>query len=164
MYTLISLTIPSRVSCSCCTSYNRCSPKLPAYPGVSLQPAAGAHGELTALMVAKAHFRQRDLERTRVLTPDSSHGTNPASARMVGFETVTVQSTPAGFVDIDHLKDQLDERTAVFMITNPSTLGLFDGQVAKIADLVHAAGGLIYLDGANMNAILGVTRPGRFWC
>ena len=131
-------------------------------PGVSLQPAAGAHGELTALMVAKAHFQELNESRTRVLTPDSSHGTNPASARMVGFDTVTVKSTSAGYVDVDHLRKHLDERAAVFMITNPSTLGLFDGQVAEIAELVHAVGGLIYLDGANMNAILGVTRPGDF--
>ena len=131
-------------------------------PGVSLQPAAGAHGELTALMCAKAHFRHLGQKKTRVLAPDSAHGTNPASAKMVGFDTVTVKSTPAGAVDIDHLKANLDERTAVFMITNPSTLGLFEGRIAEIADLVHDEGGLIYLDGANMNAILGITRPGDF--
>lgn len=131
-------------------------------PGVSLQPAAGAHGELTALMTAKAFFEQRGEERTRVLAPDSSHGTNPASAKMVGYETVSIQSTASGSVDLEHLKANLDERTAVFMITNPSTLGLFEQNIAAIADLVHAVGGLIYLDGANMNAILGITRPGDF--
>lgn len=131
-------------------------------PGVSLQPAAGAHGELTALMAAKAFFKHNNQPRTRVLAPDSAHGTNPASAKMVGFDTVTVKSTAAGAVDIDHLKSNLDERTAVFMITNPSTLGLFEGRIAEIADLVHEQGGLIYLDGANMNAILGITRPGDF--
>jgi glycine dehydrogenase subunit 2 len=131
-------------------------------PAVSLQPAAGAQGELTALMVAAAHFRELGEKRTNVLTPDSAHGTNPASARMAGFETVTIRSTPQGYVDMDDLKSKLDDEVAVFMITNPNTLGLFDRQVAKIAALIHARGGLIYLDGANMNAILGVARPGDF--
>lgn len=132
-------------------------------PGVSLQPAAGAHGELTALMAAKAYFQKRGEEnRLRVLAPDSAHGTNPASARMVGFETVTVKSMSTGAVDLAQLRQSLDDRTAVFMITNPSTLGLFETQIAEIAELVHAEGGLIYLDGANMNAILGITRPGDF--
>jgi len=131
-------------------------------PGVSLQPAAGAHGELTALMTAKAYFEDQGENRTRVLAPDSAHGTNPASAKMVGFDTVTINSTVAGTVDVEHLMANLDEQTAVFMITNPSTLGLFEGRIAEIAQLVHSAGGLIYLDGANMNAILGITRPGDF--
>jgi glycine dehydrogenase subunit 2 len=131
-------------------------------PAVSLQPAAGAHGELTALMVAAAYFRDLGQQRLKVLAPDSSHGTNPASARMAGFETVTVRSTDAGFVDMDDLRSKIDDQLAVFMITNPNTLGLFDQQVADIAELVHARGGLIYLDGANMNAILGITRPGDF--
>lgn len=131
-------------------------------PAVSLQPAAGAHGELAALMVAAACFRDRGERRTKVLAPDTAHGTNPASARMAGFDTVTVRSTPAGLVDLDDLRSKLDDQIGVFMITNPNTLGIFDGQVARIAELVHARGGLIYLDGANMNAILGITRPGDF--
>ena len=131
-------------------------------PSVSLQPAAGAHGELTALMVAAAHFRELGEQRTKVLTPDSAHGTNPASARMAGFDAVTIKSTPAGYVCMEDLWSKLDDQVAVFMITNPNTLGMFDRQVAEIADLVHQRGGLIYLDGANMNAILGVTRPGDF--
>ncbi len=131
-------------------------------PGVTLQPAAGAHGELTALMAAAAYFRELGEDRTRVLTPDSAHGTNPASASMAGFKTVTVKSDGRGHVDIEDLKRHIDERTAVFMITNPSTLGIFEERIAEICDLVHAAGGLIYLDGANMNAILGITRPGDF--
>ena len=131
-------------------------------PAVSLQPAAGAHGELTALMVAAAYFRDRGEPRTKVLTPDSAHGTNPASAHMVGFETLTVRSTPAGLVDLTDLRAKLDDQVAVFMITNPNTLGIFDGQVVQIAEQIHAAGGLIYLDGANMNAILGIARPGDF--
>jgi len=129
-------------------------------PAVSLQPAAGAHGELTALMVAAAHFRKLGQKRSKVLVPDSAHGTNPASARMAGFQSVTVQSTDVGHVDMQDLRSKLDDQIGVFMITNPNTLGLFEGQVAEIAELVHALGGLIYLDGANMNAILGIARPG----
>lgn len=131
-------------------------------PAVSLQPAAGAHGELTALMVAAAHFRTLGQKRNKVLAPDSAHGTNPASAKMAGFEFVTVKSTPQGNVDIEDLKSKLDDSVAVFMITNPNTLGMFDKQVGEIAKLVHSHGGLIYLDGANMNAILGIARPGDF--
>ncbi len=131
-------------------------------PAVSLQPAAGAHGELAALMVAAAYFRDKKLLRTKVLAPDSAHGTNPASAKMAGFEFVTVKSNAAGFVDMEDLQSKLDDQIAVFMITNPSTLGIFDKQVSQIAQLVHKMGGLIYLDGANMNAILGITRPGDF--
>ena len=131
-------------------------------PAVSLQPAAGAHGELTALMVAAAYYRHKNLARTKVLAPDSAHGTNPASAKMAGFDFVTVKSNASGFVDMADLQAKLDDRIAVFMITNPNTLGLFDRQVSQIAELVHQRGGLIYLDGANMNAILGITRPGDF--
>lgn len=129
-------------------------------PAVSLQPAAGAHGELTALMVAAAYFREHGQARTKVLAPDSAHGTNPASATMAGFDFLTVKSTEQGFVDLQDLQAKLDDRVAVFMITNPNTLGLFDRQVVEISRRVHERGGLIYLDGANMNAILGITRPG----
>ena len=131
-------------------------------PAVSLQPAAGAHGELAALMVAAAYFRHQHQRRTKVLAPDSAHGTNPASARMAGFDFVTVKSRAGGMVDLEDLQKKLDDQLAVFMITNPSTLGLFDAQVPQIARLVHDRGGLVYLDGANMNAILGITRPGDF--
>lgn len=129
-------------------------------PAVSLQPAAGAHGELTALLVAAAHFRALGQRRTTVLAPDSAHGTNPASAAMAGFTTVTVKSTPAGYVDMDDLAAKLNAETAVLMITNPNTLGMFDRHIGDIAAAVHRAGGLVYLDGANMNAILGIARPG----
>ena len=129
---------------------------------VSLQPAAGAQGEMTALFAAAAYFRDTDRRRDVVLIPDQAHGTNPASAKVAGFKTVEVKSNDDGFVDLEDLKSKLDDETAVFMITNPNTLGLFDGQIAAIAKLVHAAGGLVYLDGANMNAILGITRPGDF--
>jgi glycine dehydrogenase subunit 2 len=131
-------------------------------PAVSLQPAAGAHGELAALMVAAAYFRHQHMPRSKVLAPDSAHGTNPASARMAGFDFVTIKSRGDGMVDLEDLAAKLDDQVAVFMITNPSTLGLFDRQVPQIARLVHERGGLMYLDGANMNAILGITRPGDF--
>lgn len=132
-------------------------------PGVSLQPAAGAHGELTALLVAAAHFQSiGQADRTVVLTADSAHGTNPASAQMAGFSTKTIRSNSDGLVDIEDLKAKLDDKTAVFMLTNPNTLGLFDRQIETITKMVHDAGALIYLDGANMNAILGITRPGDF--
>lgn len=131
-------------------------------PGVSLQPAAGAHGELAALMVAAAYFRRKGEDRPVVLTADSAHGTNPASARMAGMETKAVKSNGQGMVDLEDLKRQLNERTGVFMLTNPNTLGLFDSQILEITRAVHDQGGLIYLDGANMNAILGIARPGDF--
>ncbi len=131
-------------------------------PGVSLQPAAGAHGELTALLVAAAYYRDRGEQRSVVLLPDSAHGTNPASAAMAGFRVVSVGSTPEGFVDLEDLAAKLDEQTAVLMITNPNTLGLFEGQIGEITRMVHEVGGLVYLDGANMNAIMGITRPGDF--
>jgi glycine dehydrogenase subunit 2 len=131
--------------------------------GVSLQPAAGAQGELTALLVAHAYFKDRGEEaRTRVLIPDSAHGTNPASAALAGFDAVKIQSNAKGLVDLEDLKAKLDDRAAVFMITNPNTLGLFDDQIATITELLHRQGALVYLDGANMNAILGITRPGDF--
>ncbi len=131
-------------------------------PGVSLQPAAGAHGEMTALFVAAAYFRDIGQKRSVVLIPDVAHGTNPASASMAGFSAVPIKSDSRGCVDLKELAARLDENVAVFMITNPNTLGVFDDQIARIAEMVHAAGGLVYLDGANMNAILGITRPGDF--
>src|SRR5205085_7131679 len=111
-------------------------------------------GELTALFVAAAYFKhQGETQRKRVLVPDSAHGTNPASAALAGFEAVKVESNSRGLVNLDDLRAKLDERTAVFMITNPNTLGLFDDQIATITDLLHRQGALVYLDGANMNAI-----------
>ena len=127
---------------------------------VSLQPAAGAQGEMTALLVAAAYFRDKGETRTKVLIPDSAHGTNPSSAHLAGFETITIKSDGRGLVDLDDFRAHLDDQTAVFMITNPNTVGLFDPQVGEIAKLLHDRGALLYLDGANMNAILGVVRPG----
>jgi len=127
---------------------------------VSLQPAAGAQGELAALLVAAAYFRDQGQKRTKVLIPDSAHGTNPSSANLAGFEAVTIKSDGRGLVDLEDFKRHLDDSTAAFMITNPNTVGLFDPQIGAIAELLHDRGALLYLDGANMNAILGVVRPG----
>ncbi len=131
-------------------------------PGISLQPAAGAQGELTALLVAAAYFHDRGERRTKVLLPTSAHGTNPASAALAGFACVQIKGTASGLVDLDALGSALDESVAVFMITNPNTLGLFETDIARICKMVHDAGALVYVDGANMNAILGITRPGDF--
>jgi len=127
---------------------------------VTLQPAAGAHGELTALLIAAAYFRHRGEHRTTVLIPDVAHGTNPASATMAGFRSVQVKSNTQGLVDLEDLRSKINAQTAVFMITNPNTLGLFETQIRRIADMVHAVGGLVYMDGANMNAVMGIVRPG----
>jgi glycine dehydrogenase subunit 2 len=133
-------------------------------PACSLQPAAGAHGEYAALLVAAAYFKDTGEfeKRRRVLVPDNAHGTNPASAVMAGFETVTIKTMQNGGVDMADFRAKLDDRIAVFMITNPNTVGVFEPNMRAIADEVHAQGGLVYLDGANMNAILGITRPGDF--
>lgn len=128
--------------------------------GFTLQPAAGAHGELTALFMAAAYFRDRGEKRTKVVVPDSSHGTNPASAALAGFEVITIPTNAVGDVDLEQLKLHLNDEVACLMLTNPSTLGLFEQQIVEVARLVHEAGGLLYYDGANMNALLGVARPG----
>jgi glycine dehydrogenase subunit 2 len=131
-------------------------------PEISLQPAAGAHGEHAALLMIRAYFRERgELEkRTEVLLPDTAHGTNPASAMMAGFTAREIPSKD-GCVDLSRLKEAVSERTAAFMLTNPNTAGLFETEILEIASTVHDAGGLLYYDGANLNAILGVTNPGR---
>ena len=128
---------------------------------VTLQPSAGAHGEFTGLMIIRKYHETRgDLKRTKVIVPDSAHGTNPASANMAGFDIIEVQSTKNGAVDIDKLKEVLNDEVAALMLTNPSTLGLFEKNIEEIARLVHEAGGLLYYDGANTNAIMGITRAG----
>jgi glycine dehydrogenase subunit 2 len=128
---------------------------------VTLQPAAGAHGELTGMMIVKKYFETRgELNRTKVIIPDSAHGTNPASAKMCGFEIVEVKSNERGQVDVEALKCLLDENVAAIMMTNPNTLGIFETEIPEIARLVHECGGLLYYDGANLNAVLGKCRPG----
>jgi glycine dehydrogenase subunit 2 len=129
---------------------------------VTLQPAAGAQGELTGILMIRAYHRARgDLERTEVLVPDSSHGTNPATASMAGFRTVTVPSASDGGVDIAAFRAALGPRTAAVMITNPSTLGLFEERIGELLSAVHEVGALAYMDGANLNAILGRFKPGE---
>ncbi len=131
------------------------------FPAVCLQPAAGAHGELTGILTIRAwHDSRGDLDRDEVIVPDSSHGTNPATASMAGYRTVTITSRPDGMVDLAALQAALGPRTAAVMLTNPSTLGLFEHHVEELLDAVHAAGALAYMDGANMNAVLGHFRPG----
>lgn len=128
---------------------------------ITLQPAAGAHGELTGLMIIKAyHESRKDFKRKRIIVPDSAHGTNPASAAVAGFEIVEVKSNANGEVDVESLKSILDDTIAGLMLTNPNTLGLFESSIGEIAKLVHEAGGLLYYDGANLNAIMGTARPG----
>ena len=128
---------------------------------MTLQPAAGAHGEFTGLLLIKAYHRALGHgERTKILVPDSAHGTNPASASMAGFDVVSIASDANGFVDLEALKAAVGEDTAGLMLTNPNTVGLFDPQILEITRIVHEAGGLNYYDGANLNAIMGIARPG----
>ena len=129
---------------------------------ITLQPAAGAHGELTGLMIIRAYHESRGdgAKRTKVIVPDSAHGTNPASAAFCGYKVVEVKSDARGGVDLDSLRAVMSDEVAALMLTNPNTLGLFDENIVEIAQIVHQAGGLLYYDGANMNAIMGIARPG----
>jgi glycine dehydrogenase subunit 2 len=127
---------------------------------VTFQPSAGAHGEMTGLMLVRAYLDDRGERRTRVIVPDSAHGTNPASAAMCGFEVVTVPSDTRGNIDRAALRRVADGSVAALMLTNPNTLGLFEEHVVEVAEIIHGVGGLMYLDGANFNAVLGITRPG----
>jgi glycine dehydrogenase subunit 2 len=131
------------------------------FAGVSLQPAAGAHGELTGILIIRAYHRDRgDRQRTKILIPDSAHGTNPASTSMSGLKVVELPSDSRGNIDLAALKAACDETVAGLMLTNPNTLGLFEEHAREVVDLVHSCGGLVYGDGANMNALLGIVRPG----
>ncbi len=144
--------------------YKDLSHALSAITGMAeftLDPFAGAHGELTGLMVIRQyHISRGDLKRTKVIVPDSAHGTNPASAAVCGLEIVQVKSNAQGLVDVEDLKPLLDDTIAGIMMTNPNTLGLFEKEIKEIAVLVHECGGLLYYDGANMNPLMGVVRPG----
>ena len=130
---------------------------------VSLQPAAGSQGELTGLMLMRAYFADRgEAEQRRVvITADTAHGTNPASVAMAGFELQKVETDERGNLDLDDLRAKVDERTAGLMLTNPSTLGLFDEHIEEVSEIFHDAGALLYYDGANLNAVCGISRPGR---
>jgi glycine dehydrogenase subunit 2 len=127
---------------------------------ITLQPAAGAQGELTGLLLIRAHQEKRGKPRRKVLIPDSAHGTNPATAVIAGYAVENIKSNAEGQVDIGKLHAQVTEDVAALMITNPSTLGIFEQQIPEIAEILHSKGALLYMDGANMNALAGVTRPG----
>ncbi len=128
---------------------------------VSLQPPAGASGELAGMLIARAWHTERGNPRTRVVVPDSAHGTNPASLTLAGYEAVETASGDDGRIDVDALRDVVDEETAAVMITNPNTLGIFESRIAEIIDISHDAGALVYLDGANLNACMGIVKPGE---
>ena len=129
--------------------------------GMTMQPAAGAHGEFTGLMLIKAYHEDRgDTARTKIIVPDSAHGTNPASAVMAGFSVINIPSGSDGCVDLDALRAAVGPDTAGLMLTNPNTVGIFDKNILEITNIVHEAGGLCYYDGANLNAVMGVVRPG----
>ena len=130
-------------------------------PGVTTQPAAGAQCELTAILMTRAYHAQRGDARDEVIVPDSAHGTNPSSVAQVGYKVVTIPSGADGCVDLEALRAAVSPRTAALMLTNPNTLGIFEDKVGEIARLVHDAGGLLYLDGANLNAMVGLASPGR---
>ncbi|HEY1197535.1 MAG TPA: aminomethyl-transferring glycine dehydrogenase subunit GcvPB [Thermoplasmata archaeon] len=136
--------------------------RITGLPEISLQPAAGAHGEYAAMLMVRAYFRDQGelAERTEVLLPDTAHGTNPASASMAGFTTREIRDRD-GSVDVQELRRTVSKKTACFMLTNPNTAGLFESEILEIAETVHGVGALLYYDGANLNAILGVTHPGR---
>jgi glycine dehydrogenase subunit 2 len=129
-------------------------------PHVSLQPSAGSHGELAGVLLTKAFHEDRGDSRTKVLTPDTAHGTNPATVTMAGYTVVKVGTNPDGGVDLDDLRAKADEDVACLMLTNPNTLGIFDSNIEEIASIVHGVGATLYYDGANLNAIMGVSRPG----
>ena len=134
--------------------------KISGMDKVTLQPAAGAHGELTSLLVIRAYHTSKGNPRKKVIVPDSAHGTNPASSALAGYEVIEVRSNKRGMVDCEHLKDLMNEDVAAIMLTNPNTLGIFEENIKKIADLAHQYGALLHYDGANLNAILGRVKPG----
>ncbi|PYS25664.1 MAG: aminomethyl-transferring glycine dehydrogenase subunit GcvPB, partial [Acidobacteria bacterium] len=140
----------------------QCLAEISGMDAVSLQPAAGAHGEMTGILLIRAWHESRGNPRKKILIPDSAHGTNPASATISGYVVENVPSNKSGTVDLDHLKKMVNEDVAAIMITNPNTLGVFETEIAEITELMHSRGALVYMDGANLNALMGITRPGDF--
>src|SRR5216110_3670480 len=138
----------------------KCLLEITGMDAITLQPAAGAQGELTGLLLIRAYLEKQGYARKKVLIPDSAHGTNPATAVIAGYEGQNIKSESHGQIDVDKLRELVTEDVAALMITNPSTLGIFEERIPEIADLLHAKGALLYMDGANMNALAGVTRPG----
>jgi glycine dehydrogenase subunit 2 len=141
---------------------SECLIEITGMDAITLQPAAGAHGELTGLLMVRAHHESRNSPRKKILIPDSAHGTNPATAAMVGYAVENLKSNSRGMVEVSALEAQMNEDVAALMLTNPNTLGVFEQEIHKIADILHAKGGLLYMDGANMNALVGKVRPGDF--
>ena len=140
----------------------KCLMEICGMDAITLQPAAGAHGELTGILMARAYLEDKGGPRKKILIPDSAHGTNPATAAIAGYAVENLKSNAAGMVDIASLVNQVNEDVAALMLTNPNTLGVFEQEIHKIADIVHAKGALLYMDGANMNALVGKVRPGDF--
>jgi len=140
----------------------RCLMEITGMDAITLQPAAGAHGEFTGILLVRAYHESKGNARKKILIPDSAHGTNPATAAVVGYQVANLKSNAQGMVDIAELERMVDEDTAALMLTNPSTIGVFESEIHKIADILHAKGALLYMDGANMNALVGKTRPGDF--
>jgi glycine dehydrogenase subunit 2 len=140
----------------------QCLAEISGMDAVSLQPAAGAHGEMTGILMIRAYHESRGRPRRKILIPDSAHGTNPASATISGYVVENVPSNKRGTVDLDQLKKMVDADVAAIMITNPNTLGVFETEIAEITELMHSRGALVYMDGANLNAMMGITRPGDF--
>jgi glycine dehydrogenase subunit 2 len=140
----------------------RCLIEITGMDAITLQPAAGAHGEFTGILLVRAWHESRGNPRKKILIPDSAHGTNPASAAICGYTVESLKSNNEGGIDLEALTRQVDSETAALMLTNPSTIGVFESQIAKIAEILHAKGALLYMDGANMNALVGKARPGDF--
>lgn len=140
----------------------RCLIEITGMDAITLQPAAGAHGEFTGILLARAYHQSRGNPRKTIIIPDSAHGTNPATAATCGYQVANLKSNALGMVDVAQLEQMVNEDTAALMLTNPSTIGVFESEIHKIADVLHAKGALLYMDGANMNALVGKTRPGDF--
>jgi glycine dehydrogenase subunit 2 len=140
----------------------RCLLEITGMDAITLQPAAGAHGEFTGILLVRAWHESQGNARKKILIPDSAHGTNPATAAICGYTVENLKSNSEGGIDLEALTRQVDEETAALMLTNPSTIGVFESQIAKIAEILHAKGALLYMDGANMNALVGKARPGDF--
>jgi len=156
---------PEELSQGCLRVMQRlseCLLEITGLDAITLQPAAGAHGELTGLLLVRAYLESKGNARRRVLIPDSAHGTNPASAYQVGYQIQSIGSNERGTVDLAQLDRAMNEDVAALMLTNPNTLGVFEDQITAISEIVHSRGGLIYMDGANLNALVGVSRPGDF--
>src|SRR6201996_8089762 len=139
-----------------------CLIEITGMDAITLQPAAGAHGEFTGILLARAYHQSKGNPRTKIIIPDSAHGTNPATAATCGYQVVNLKSNAKGGVDVAALAQMVNEDTAAMMLTNPSTIGVFENEIHRIADVLHDKGALLYMDGANMNALVGKTRPGDF--